>query len=250
MVWSILKGKTTASFTVPTVAEPGHPWTFSLEKQSILKPQSLQLYSKEICNHAGIGLILLINHDCHWLYVHCGVFLQYYDGDKLTHRTIVSFHLGVLFTRSLWNTVTDEQDVILKNSFDWLSGSGLAEVILQSVWMSASHFVVRWQREMRKLQNEQLLPKINQSLCLLRVSGMGLSWCLHYKWAFATEQSPCGPTASLRGGSVAAGGAALPAASAQTGVVVSSGGGRDGLTACLSSNRPGRDDSIIISGMK
>lgn len=81
---------------------------------------------------------------------------------------------------------------------------------------------------------------------------MGLSWCLHYRRAFATEQNPCGPTASLRGGgmSVAAGGAALPAASAQTGVVVSSGGGRDGLTACLSSNRPGRDDSIIISGMK
>lgn len=25
---------------------------------------------------------------------------------------------------------------------------------------------------------------------------------------------------------------------------------RDGLTACLSSNRPGRDDSVIISGMK
>lgn len=37
---------------------------------------------------------------------------------------------------------------------------------------------------MQKLQNEQLLPKINQFLCLLRVSGMGLSWCLGYKGAF------------------------------------------------------------------
>lgn len=58
---------------------------------------------------------------------------------------------------------------------------------------------------MQKLQNGQLFPKINQFLCLLRVSGMGLSWCPGYKRAFAAEQSPCGPEASL-GGSGAAGG--------------------------------------------
>lgn len=76
----------------------------------------------------------------------------------------------------------------------------------------------------------ELVPALQTSLC--------------------NRAEPLWPYSIFKGGSVAAGGAALPAASAQTGVVVSSGGGRDGLTACLSSNRPGRDDSIIISGMK
>lgn len=34
--------------------------------------------------------------------------LQYYDGDKLTHR-IVSFCLGILLTRCLRNAAADEQ---------------------------------------------------------------------------------------------------------------------------------------------
>lgn len=126
--------------------------------------------------------------------------LQYCDEDKLTHRTIDSFHIGILLTCCLWNAAADEQACYSKEQFwlpEWIRiGRG---VILQSVWTSASHLVVRLQREMQKLQNEQLLPKINQFLCLLKVSRMGLSWCMGYKRAFAAEQSPCDPAVSLWG---------------------------------------------------
>lgn len=57
---------------------------------------------------------------------------------------------------------------------------------------------------MQKLQNEKPLTKINQFLSVLRVSEMGLSWCLIYLPAFSSGCEPLSPSRPSLGAEVLA----------------------------------------------
>lgn len=112
------------------------------------------------------------------------------------------------------------------------------------VWLSDD-------REMQKLQNEKLPPKINQ---FLSAEGLrdGFELVPGSQTSLCSRAEPLWPRSIFRGVCSCLGGS-TGSYLAQIGVVVagkSSVGERDGLTACLSSNRTGRDDSIIISRMK